>query len=84
MAYVVTDKCTKDFKCIDDCPTEAISPREGTPAADKVSQVYINPNDCADCGSCAATCPQGAIFSEDELPADKKQYAELNKAYYAK
>ena len=84
MAYVVTDKCTKDFNCIDDCPTEAISPRKGDAAAEKVSQVYINPNDCADCGSCAATCPHGAIFSEDELPEDKKHFAGLNQAYYAR
>jgi NAD-dependent dihydropyrimidine dehydrogenase PreA subunit len=83
MAYVVTDKCTKDFRCIDDCPTEAIGPREGDPAAERVSQVYINANDCADCGSCAATCSQGAIYLEDELPDDKKHFAELNRAYYS-
>ena len=82
MAYVVTDACTKDFVCVNDCATAAISPEEGDAAAGTVSQVYINPDECIDCGSCAAVCPSGAIFPIDELPADKAQFAEINAAYF--
>ena len=83
MAYVVTDACTKDFVCVDECPSAAISPAKGDPAAETVSQVYINPDECIDCGSCAPVCPSGAIFPADELPADKADFAAKNQAYYS-
>jgi NAD-dependent dihydropyrimidine dehydrogenase PreA subunit len=82
MAYVVTDACTKDFVCVTECATAAIAPMEEDAAAATVSQVYINPDECIDCGSCASICPQGAIFSADELPAGKAQFAEKNQAYF--
>jgi len=43
-------------KCLDNCPTSAI-----TPAGDHVA---IDPMVCAGCGSCAALCPSGAITYE--------------------
>ncbi|MGX0902702.1 ferredoxin [Roseovarius sp. MBR-79] len=48
-------------KCLDICPTGAI-----TPAGDHVS---IDPMICAGCGACAARCPSGAI-SYDAPPPD--------------
>ncbi|MDK3072987.1 4Fe-4S binding protein [Sedimentitalea sp. JM2-8] len=44
-------------KCLDICPTGAI-----TPAGDNVT---IDPMICAGCGSCAALCPSGAITYDD-------------------
>ena len=82
MAYVVTDACTKDFVCIDGCATYAIHPAASDPEAGTVSQVYINPDECIDCGNCADNCPQNAIFPADELPAGKEQFTEKNKAYF--
>jgi NAD-dependent dihydropyrimidine dehydrogenase PreA subunit len=82
MAYVVTDACTKDFVCVAECATAAIAPVAGDPAAGTVSQVYINPDECIDCGNCADICAQHAVFPADDLPADKAHFAELNKAYF--
>ena len=82
MAFVVTDACTKDFVCVAECATAAIAPTSGDPAAGTVSQVFINPDECIDCGNCASLCPQGAIFPIDELPADKAEFAEKNAAYF--
>ncbi len=82
MAYVVTDACIKDFVCVADCATAAIAPMQSDSAAATVSQVYINPDECIDCGNCASVCPSGAIFSIDELPADKAHFAEKNRAYF--
>jgi NAD-dependent dihydropyrimidine dehydrogenase PreA subunit len=82
MAFVVTDACIKDFLCVAECATAAIAPQESDAAAATVSQVYINPDECIDCGSCASVCPQNAIFQADELPADKADFAEKNRAYF--
>lgn len=50
--------CTR---CLDICPTGAISP-----AGDHVS---VDPMICAGCGACSAVCPSGAI-SYDAPPVD--------------
>jgi ferredoxin len=82
MAYVVTDACIKDFACVAECTTGAIGPEEKEAAGDKVSQMFINPDECIDCGNCAAICAQNAIYPLEELPADKAHFAWLNQAYF--
>lgn len=82
MAYVVTDACTKDFVCAAECATSAIAPLAADADAGSVPHLFINPDECIDCGNCAAICEQNAIFSADELPADKAHFAEKNKAYF--
>jgi ferredoxin len=81
MAYVITDACTKDFICASECATAAIAPTSASNAAG-VSQLFINPDECIDCGNCASVCPSNAIFSLDDLPADKAHFEEKNKAYF--
>jgi NAD-dependent dihydropyrimidine dehydrogenase PreA subunit len=44
--------------------------------------IYINPEECIDCGACEPACPVQAIFPEDEVPADMVSYIGKNKAYY--
>jgi NAD-dependent dihydropyrimidine dehydrogenase PreA subunit len=82
MAYVVTDACTKDFVCVAECATAAIAPTLGDPKAGTVSQVFINPDECIDCGNCADICAQNAIFPIDDLPAEKAEFAEKNRVYF--
>lgn len=82
MAYVVTDACIKDFVCVTECATSAIAPQPTDEAAQTVSQVYINPDVCIDCGSCASLCEQNAIYADVDLPADKTHFAEKNRAYF--
>jgi NAD-dependent dihydropyrimidine dehydrogenase PreA subunit len=83
MAYVITDACIKDFVCAPECATAAIAPASaGDPAAEGVPQLFINPDECIDCGNCATICPSNAIFVEEELPAGKEHFAAKNKAYF--
>lgn len=82
MAYVITDACIKDFLCVEDCSTAAIAPTAADTAAGTVSQVFINPDECIDCGNCASVCENNAIFPIDELPAEKAEFVEKNKAYF--
>jgi NAD-dependent dihydropyrimidine dehydrogenase PreA subunit len=44
--------------------------------------VFINPDECIDCGNCAALCAQNAIFPESELAAEKTLFAQTNRAYF--
>jgi len=82
MAYVVTDACIKDYVCVAECATAAIAPAASDPAATTVTQVYINPDECIDCGNCASICEQNAIVALDELPPEKAQFAQKNKNYF--
>ena len=82
MAYVVTDACIKDFVCVAECSTAAIAPLESDAGAANAPQVYINPDECIDCGNCASICAQNAIYAQDELPAGKAEFAEKNRAYF--
>jgi NAD-dependent dihydropyrimidine dehydrogenase PreA subunit len=82
MAFVITDACIKDFVCADQCATSAIAPTQAEPAAGTVPHLFINPDECIDCGNCASVCEQHAIFSEYDLPADKTHFAEENRAYF--
>ncbi len=62
MPYVITSKCIdiKDLSCIRECPVDCIY--EGPRA------VYINPEECIDCGACEPVCPNDAIYYELEVP----------------
>lgn len=82
MAYVITDACTKDFVCVAECATASIAPAVDDPNAGVVTRLFINPDECIDCGNCAALCAQHAIYAIEDLPADKEHFAEKNKAYF--
>lgn len=82
MAYVITDACVKDFLCVSECPVDGIAPQQHDPKAAEVSQVFINPDLCMECGACMGACEQNAIFSEDSLPAAKADFIAKNAAYF--
>lgn len=50
MPYVVAQPCVdvKDKACVDECPVDCIY--EGS------RSLYINPNECVDCGACEPVC----------------------------
>ena len=38
----------------------------------------IDPDECIDVAPCVAECPVEAIFAEDDVPDDQKQFTALN------
>jgi ferredoxin len=46
--------------------------------------LYINPDECIDCGACVPECPVDAIFDEAELPEKWTAYTKINAEWYAK
>ncbi len=75
MTYFITQPCidTLDQSCVDVCPVDCIHFEEGV---DKM--LYIDPDECIDCGACEPACPVSAIYAEDDLPDDQEAYREIN------
>jgi len=83
MPYVITDNCIKDLLCVDVCATDSIHPKQDAADFAESTQMYIDPNECIECGACADACSSDAIRLADELPPDKREFAERNAAFYA-
>ena len=78
MPYVIAEPCigVKDKSCVAVCPVDCI--HEGD------EMLYIDPNECIDCGLCEPECPVDAIFMEDELPEQWKSFIAKNADFYKK
>lgn len=76
MAFVIAEPCigTKDAACVEVCPVDCIHEGE--------DQYYIDPDECIDCGACEPECPVEAIFPEDDVPEQWKDYIEKNADWY--
>lgn len=72
MAFVVTDNCIqcKYTDCVAVCPVDAF--HQGP------NFLVINPDSCIDCDLCPVECPVGAIYQENDVPEDQKDFIELN------
>jgi NAD-dependent dihydropyrimidine dehydrogenase PreA subunit len=82
MAYVITPACTKDELCVEACPVDCIHPKKDEDGFEATPQLFINPGECIDCGACVPVCPASAIYSADDLPADRAASAAANAAHY--
>lgn len=73
MTFVVGENCIncKHTDCVEVCPVDCFY--EGP------NFLVIHPDECIDCALCEPECPVNAIFSEDELPDDQKEFLKLNK-----
>ena len=72
MAYVIAEPCIDvlDISCVSVCPVDCIHYEEGVDR-----KLFIDPNECIDCGACEPECPVNAIFPEESLPAEWVKYA---------
>lgn len=79
MTYVITSPCVdvQDQSCVDVCPVDCIHFEEGV---DRM--LFIDPEECIDCGACEPTCPVSAIFAEDDLPEEQELFLEINRLWY--
>ncbi len=84
MPYVIAEPCigVKDRSCVAVCPVDCI--HEGTVEKDGAifDQLFIDPDECIDCGLCEPECPVDAIFMEDEVPGQWKNFIHLNAEFY--
>lgn len=98
MSYIIGSKCVGvcDTVCVSVCPvdcihgpidimgsgTEVDELREKGEIEDK--QLYINADECIDCGACLPECPVEAIYGdEDEAIEDgEKEYVKKNYEFF--
>lgn len=86
MAYVITSPCVgvKDGSCVDVCPVDCIHPTSSESEFANHNQLYINPDECIDCGACEPACPVSAIFEESAVPADQQDFIRINREFYSR
>jgi coenzyme F420-reducing hydrogenase delta subunit/ferredoxin len=63
-AVVDLAHCNGCELCFDDCPFEAISVQARTDGAKFEKEVVVNPELCASCGICMASCPSSNPFRQ--------------------
>ena len=82
MAFVITRLCRDcvDGSCIEVCPKEdCIVEHRPPPGVDALpNQLFINPDQCIDCGACEPECPWEAIAQDDDVPAEFSEDIALN------
>ena len=78
MTYVIGLPCVdlKDRACVDECPVDCIY--EGG------RSLYIQPDECIDCGACEPVCRVEAVYYEDDLRAPLQPYLVDNERFFAK
>ena len=72
MTHIVTESCIKCryTDCVDVCPVDCF--RAGP------NFLVIDPDECIDCAVCIPECPVEAIYAEEDVPEDQKDFIDLN------
>jgi ferredoxin len=72
MTYVVTSNCQdcRFTDCVTVCPVDCFHGDE--------RMLYIDPDECIDCGACIPECPVEAIFAEDDVPESEQHWTAIN------
>ena len=72
MTFVITDNCEncRFTDCVTVCPVDCFHAGE--------NMLYIDPDECIDCGACEPECPVEAIYEENSLPEDKVKWIKIN------
>ena len=70
MAWVITRLCRDcvDQSCVEVCPVDCIYQYDGDDREAFPNQLYIDPEECINCGVCEPECPWEAIFEDEQVP----------------
>ena len=85
MTFVIAQPClgTKDTSCVEVCPVDCIHPTKDDEKFEQETMLYINPDECIDCGACVPECPVDAIFDEADLPVKWSEFKGINADWFA-
>lgn len=76
MPHVITETCIDCIhqECVKECPVDCIY--WGARA------LYIQPDECIDCGACVPACPEDAIFFDEDVPDNMTVYIAENVKFF--
>jgi NAD-dependent dihydropyrimidine dehydrogenase PreA subunit len=76
MPFFIADPCVDvmDRSCVEECPVDCIY--EGS------RKLYINPDECIDCGACELACPVQAISGDRHVPEARLEFKEDNGRFF--
>ena len=79
MPWVITRLCRDcvDQSCVDVCPVDCIYEYKGEDPSFP-NQLFINPDECIDCGACEPECPWEAILEDVAVPDALAEDTEIN------
>jgi len=79
MPYIIAEPCVdiQDQACVSVCPVACIQGERG-----QDRKLYINPEECIECGACEPLCPVEAIFADCELPYKWIQYEAIDALWF--
>ena len=79
MPFVIAEPCidVQDRACVSVCPVACIQYEAG-----KDRKLYIDQNECIDCGACEPACPVEAIFAELDLPNRWVKYERIDELWF--
>ena len=80
MAWVITRLCRDcvDQSCVEVCPVDCIYGYDGNDSATFPNQLFIDPEECINCGVCEPECPWEAIFEDEQVPTVFSDDTDLN------
>jgi ferredoxin len=72
MTFVVTENCQdcRFTDCVTVCPVDCFHGDD--------RMLYIDPDECIDCGACVPECPVEAIYADSDVPDDFKEWIQIN------
>jgi len=98
MSYIIGKPCVSvcDTACVTVCPVDCINgPIDVEGIGEEVQgmtkdelegkMLYINPEECIDCGACLPECPVEAIYDSEEEAIEKDgtdEYVKRNYKFY--
>ena len=94
MSFIIGQKCVSvcDTGCVQACPVDCIhGPIDINGAGAEVDtldsieglQLYINPDECIDCGACIDECPVEAVYDSEDQCIEYEGNDESVKKNYA-
>lgn len=94
MSYIIGKACVSciDGGCVAVCPVDCIhgpilnndaakGAKNLTKEEKQGKQLYINPNDCINCGACVPECPVDAIYRDENEAISMNDGESVHKNY---
>ena len=72
MSHFVTSNCKgcRFTDCVTVCPVDCFH--------GDAEMLYIDPEECIDCGACIPECPVEAIYTEEDYPEGEEKWIAIN------